>query len=333
MENGKNITISDVANALNISKTTVSRAISGKGRIGAQTRQRVLDYIEKNDYRPSLVAQGLAMSKTLNIGVAMPPRYELMDLPFFQNCMYGIHEMATSLGYDILLTFCDNMDISHLERIVNYHKVDGIILMRSYTEDREIELLQKKKIPFVVIGSTNYSDVYQIDHDHLEACRELVSILLMKQLTRLALIGGDDRLVVTQNRFKGFRKAYEDLKMNYDDKLIYMNYDKAPMIEKAMDDILQKRVDCIVCMDDSICTQVLKDCHKRGILIPEQMRLVSFYNSTVLENNLPPVTSLSFGVRDLGMQAARMLIDQMEDRETAKKVLLGYEVVLKESTK
>ena len=63
----KNITISDVADALGVSKATVSRAISGKGRIGDETRQRVLAYIEEHDYKPNVIAKGLAQSKTFNI--------------------------------------------------------------------------------------------------------------------------------------------------------------------------------------------------------------------------------------------------------------------------
>ena len=79
-----NITISDVAEALGVSKTTVSRAISGKGRIGAATRKRVLEYIQEHDYKPNVIARGLAQSKTFNICVVMPGDYALVDLPFFQ---------------------------------------------------------------------------------------------------------------------------------------------------------------------------------------------------------------------------------------------------------
>ena len=73
----KNITIADVAEALGVSKTTVSRAISGKGRIGEATRERVLAYIEEHDYQPNVIAKGLAQSKTFNICVIMPEHYSM----------------------------------------------------------------------------------------------------------------------------------------------------------------------------------------------------------------------------------------------------------------
>ena len=69
---GEQLTIADIAEALGVSKTTVSRVISGKGRIGNDTRERVLSYIKEHDYKPNAVAQGLAKSKTYNIGVVMP---------------------------------------------------------------------------------------------------------------------------------------------------------------------------------------------------------------------------------------------------------------------
>ena len=86
----KNITIADVAEALGVSKTTVSRAISGKGRIGEATRERVLAYIEEHDYQPNVIAKGLAQSKTFNICVVMPEHYGMSDLTFFQDCLFGI---------------------------------------------------------------------------------------------------------------------------------------------------------------------------------------------------------------------------------------------------
>ncbi len=176
----KNITITDVAEALGVSKTTVSRAISGKGRIGEETKQRVLEYIEANNYTPNVIAKSLAQSKTYNIGVVMPGNYALMDLPFFQEALLGIQEIAGISEYDILLSICHEDDISSLERIVANRKVDGVILLRTFEEDKQIPLLKEKGIPLVATGSTSVGSVMQVDHDHESACRELTSVLLMK---------------------------------------------------------------------------------------------------------------------------------------------------------
>ena len=77
------MTIDDIARELNISKTTVSRAISGKGRIGNKTREKVLQYINENNYRPNALAKGLAQSRTFNIGFVMPGDNNIVQLSFF----------------------------------------------------------------------------------------------------------------------------------------------------------------------------------------------------------------------------------------------------------
>ena len=99
-----NLTIADIAEALNISKTTVSRAISGKGRIGNETRERVLKYIDENNYVPNPMAKGLAQSKTYNICWVIPADSVATELPFFQRCMMGVAEVTGGLNYDILIS-------------------------------------------------------------------------------------------------------------------------------------------------------------------------------------------------------------------------------------
>lgn len=332
-EDKKDITIADVAEALGVSKTTVSRAISGKGRIGNDTRKRVLAYIEEHDYKPNAIAKGLAQSKTYNLCVVMPRDYEVVDWNFFQRCLFGIQEMAETVGYDILLTMCRMNDIASLERIVANHKVDGVILMRTFLEDAQIEFLQQKNIPFVVTGSTNYEGVFQIDHNHKSACRELTSILLMKNMKRIALVGEDEGYVVTQSRLRGFREAYKQMGEKLNEDLLYLNPENRVRIDKTVNEILEQNVDCILCMDDAVASRVLKALRQHHVKVPGDVRVASFYDSTILETHVPSITSLSFDAKELGRVACRTLLDLVEGQEVMQKTLLPYEVVLKESTK
>lgn len=332
-EKEKNITIADVAEALGVSKTTVSRAISGKGRIGKETRNRVLAYIEEHDYKPNVIAKGLAQSKTYNLCVVMPGEYDVVDLTFFQECLFGIQEIAGIMEYDLLLSICQTNDISSLERIIANRKVDGAILMRTFVEDAQIEFLQEKHVPFVTIGSSNYQHVIQVDHNHKSACKELTSIILMKNLKKIALIGGDESHVVTQSRLRGFREAYAKMGEEIDESLLYLNLDNHILVDKAVKEALDRKVDCILCMDDAICSRVLKMLREQQVKVPQEVRLASFYNSTILENSVPSITSLSFDAKELGMVACRTLLDLIEGTEVKERTLLSYEVVLKESTK
>ncbi|MBO5303244.1 MAG: LacI family DNA-binding transcriptional regulator [Lachnospiraceae bacterium] len=328
----KNITISDVAEALGVSKTTVSRAISGKGRIGAETREKVLAYIEKHNYTPNVIAKSLAQSKTYNIGVMIPAEYDITDLPFFQSCLFGIQEIAATMDYDILLTISKPEDTSHLERIVTNRKVDGVILMRTFVDDKQAKVLAKRGLPFVTIGSTNVEQAIQVDQDHKNACKELTSILLMKKMTRIALIGGDENHVVTQNRLRGYIEAFEDAGIPVIEDLIYLGANNQVLLEQRVEDILQKGADCIISMDDALCGNVLKKLRAEHVKVPGDIKIASFYNSSLLENNVPSITSLSFDEKELGMVACRNLMDKIEDKETHKTTTLGYQVILREST-
>lgn len=327
-----NITITDVAEALGVSKTTVSRAISGKGRIGEATRKRVLEYIEEHDYKPNVIAKSLAQSKTFNICVVMPGDYALVDLPFFQEAIMGIQEIAGMMEYDILLCIGSGSDMSGLMRVIQNRKVDGVVLLRTMVDDPQVTFLQEKKIPFVTAGSSKYKDVKQIDHDHRNACKELTSIILMRGMENIAILGGGEDIVVNQTRLAGVQDAYAQFGKKINPDLFFMNLESKAFVEKAVDDALSRDTDCILCMDDAICAQTMRRLRQKHISVPGQVRVASFYNSSVLENNVPTITSLSFDAKELGMKACKNLLRQIEGEETPNRTLLPYEVVLKEST-
>lgn len=329
----KKITIDDIARELGVSKTTVSRAISGKGRIGKETVERVNEYIRKYNYKPNVIAKGLAQSKTYNIGMIMPGEYELVDLPFFQKCLMGVCEVASAMDYDVVVSTVSGSDYSQLERVMDNHKVDGFILSRTLVEDTPAKLLKERGFPFVTIGTSTEQDIIQVDNDHRGGCRELTSILLARGIERIALIGGNRNHVVTQNRLKGFMEAYEEKNKRPDRKLIYMEAENRTRIEQIVDDLLPRKADCILCMDDSICAHVLSKLRKERVRVPQDIKVASFYNSTILENNNPSVTSLQFDVLELGRTACQTLLNIIDGKETNKRTLLGYEVTLKESTK
>lgn len=330
---GKNITIADVAEELGVSKTTVSRAMSGKGRISEATRQRVKAYMEEKNYKPNIIAQGLAKSKTYNIGVVMPSDYGIEDMSYFHNCLVGLQEMAASYGYDIVLAVCSNNDLGQLKRITSNGKVDGVILMRTLIEDEAVKLLLKQEFPFVVIGISGYNNVIQIEHNHFEGCRELTLMLLMKKLRRIAVIGGSEAHMVTSSRIKGYKAAYGGMDIKLPDGLIYLNQDNSIMIERAVDDIFLKGADCIICMDDAICSVVLNKLRKEDIEVPADIKIASFFDSMILKNNVPAITTLSFDVQEIGKTACKTLIDILEGSRVKNITYLGYKVELKESTR
>lgn len=328
----KNLTIGDIAQALGVSKTTVSRAISGKGRIGQQTRQRVLDYIEEHHYSPNVIAKGLAQNKTYNLGVIMPGDSNIAELPFFQSCMVGICRVASAAGYDVLISIVTEGDITQLERAVTNRKIDGVILTRTLVDDVPMRYLKDNGIPFVAIGSTNDHEVVQIDNDHRGACRELTSVLLKKGVKRIALIGGNEGYVVTGNRLQGFEDAFREYKNWNGVKKIILNTSSGTDIDEIVAELLREQTECIVSMDDFLCGCVLNALQQRQVDIPGRMQVASFYDSTMLANRLPSVTSIRFDMEELGRKACELLLRMLCGEEIERRALLGYEVCMREST-
>lgn len=329
----KNLTIADIAQELGVSKTTVSRAMSGKGRIGEETRKRVQAYIEAHHYSPNVVAKGLAQNKTFNLGLVLPGDYNIVELPFFQKCMMGISRTASEAGYDVLLSMVTADKITQLERAVTNRKIDGAILTRTLADDAPMRYLQENGVPFVAIGSTDEAKVVQIDNDHRGACRELTGRLLDGGIRSLALIGGREEYIVTKNRLLGFEDAFAEHPGWDGSRQTFLNIEDEGEVEKIVEGLLTERVECIVCMDDFLCGCVLNVLQTRRAAVPEQVQVVSFYDSSTLANRIPAVTSIRFNVEELGRKACGMLLRMLDGEEAQGRTLLGYEVRMRESTR
>lgn len=325
------ITISDIAERLNVSKSTVSRAISGKGRISKATRDRILAYIEECNYTPNLIARSLKSAKTYNIGLVIPEETQSAKLPFFQRCLMGVCEMAVKSGYDVVVTMINDNSIDNLKRMILNQKVDGVILTRSLVKDEDVIFLKQRHIPFVLVGTSDDESVCQVDYDNREACQRIIWYAGMNLLNRIGIIGGDTRHRITTDRYEGYLQGLNKIKSVPDKKIIFLDVTKAETIEKAVETMVAEGVDCIACMDDFICACVLKKLLELRIKVPEQIKVVSFYYSDLLEPYNPSISYVKSEALDMGRKACELLIRMLEGQEVDKKNTLGYEVVLRQN--
>lgn len=331
--NDKTMTIHDVARELGVSASTVSRAISGKGRIGAATRDRILDYIEEHGFYPNAAAQSLAQSKTNNIAIILPEVNTLVDMPFFHTCMYGVEEVAQANDYDIIVVTTNGNDTKPLERLIQNRKVDGMILTRTYENDKYVKFLKQKQIPFVAVGKFPDDDVVQVDHDNVGACKELVTVLFAKGIQNIAYLGSDMDQMVNRCRYQGYEEAYRKGKRKLNPDLVYTDLSSKAMVEKAVEELKKSGVECILCQDDYICDEAVRKLSHMGVRIPDQMKVASCHYSRILENYPVTMTSLKFNITELGRRSCQVLLDMIHGKTVPDKTLLDYEIILKESTK
>lgn len=327
------MTIDDIAKALDVSKTTVSRAISGKGRIGEETKEKVLKFIEEHNYRPNVIAKSLAESKSYNIGFVMPKEFAITESSFYQKCLWGISHKAMELDYDVMVALVSPDDLEQLDRIVTNRKVDGLILGRTSAINTVERFLESKDIPFVTVGSSVDSSVLQVDNDHEGACMELTSKLLTQGVKNMALIGGDTKYIVNRNRYHGFIKAYENADLMVHNERIFTGCITQESIYEAVDKSIELNVECIVCMDDEVCEAVIRHLGELKLSIPEDIMIASFYNSHILKGKSVKITAINFDEVKLGEVSTDTLIGQINNESPLKKVLLGYEIDMRESTR
>lgn len=327
------LTIADIAEELGVSKTTVSRVISGKGRISEETRVRIQTWIRRHNYTPNNIARGLASNRTYNVAVVIPKDADKGDVPFFQNCLIGISEIIARRGYDALVAIESAEDISTLERMVRNHKVDGVLLTRLIEDDWAAQFLAKEKVPFVVLGTSTDESLCQVDSDQTKGCCELTKLVLKKGSKRVVLLGGDKRHLVSKRRYEGFKKAFAE----FDDGKIkpldvLWNLNDTESVNKALDTVMKEAPQCLVCMDDVICARVLLYLKQNEYQIPEDIQVVSFYDSAVLENNVPPVTALSVSATELSRTAGTVLLDFLEGKSVPQHSNVAYQIKIRGST-
>ena len=322
----KKLTIADVAEHLGVSKTTVSRAISGKGRVSEETRQRVLQYIDRMDYKPNVIAKGLAQSKTFNIAVLMPSDCDMQELPFFQNCMCGICEAAAKRDYDVLTVYTTAGGLGGLERIVTNQKVDGVVLTRTLVEDAAADYLKNRNVPVVAVGSSADAELIQIDHDHRSACLELTMHLLKQGIRKVGMIGGNETHVVTRNRFGGFADAFRLMNLPVDMSLVYFGAEKVAEIEQAVEELLEKKAECIVCMDDMICNHVIHKLREVDVNLLNTVKVASFYGGVSGSILAGRVETVEFDAKKLGFVTCNTLLDVIDGKQIAVKQLLPYKL-------
>lgn len=337
MTQKQNLTIDDIARELGVSKTTVSRAISGKGRISAATRERVQAYIELHNYRPSAAAKGLAESRTYNLALVLPKDFIKLDIPFVRQTMSAICEEAFIQDYNVMVCLSTDDQPAHLTRTLDYRKVDAVILTRTVENDALLQVLISRGIPFATLGSlpakNHGAALVEADHDQTGGCYAFSRVLLENTTEKTALLVNDLNYIVNQSRMTGFRRACQDLGLPLEQTPVRMGINDQASCRVAVEELLTAGVRRFVCTDEDVCTRTYEVLKSHGLCLPEDAVLASLSDSDKLLLTDPPISALSFDAAELGRAACRELLKALNDEPYDPKPLLGFEINLRESTR
>jgi len=324
------MTLDEMAKELGVSKSTVSRALSGKGRIGEKTRQRIRDFAGLQEAGQPAADAG--RGGTRNLGVVFPADVYINGNPYFQECMLGICEAASLLNYNVLLTTGTAQDISEIQKLVEQEKVDGMILTRSLEDDRALRYLTERNFPVGLTGLCSFENVIQVDTDNEGASESLTSLLIGKGFRKFALMVEDLSYHVNRSRYDGFCSAVYKNGLSREKQAIFTGQINMDLLDTVIDDMVAKKVECIICGDDVVCARIMSRMQAEGYRIPKDIAIASLYNSPTLDCFLPPVTAVDVPARLVGNVIGKQMIQFLQGKEYQPKTMIDYEILVRKST-
>jgi DNA-binding LacI/PurR family transcriptional regulator len=329
------VTIKDVAKVANVAPSTVSRVIANSSRISEKTKERVREVMDQLGYHPNFIARSLASQSTRAIGLVMPSSTDVVfQNPFFPTVLTGLSEGAHAKQYALHMTTGKTEDeiFDGVVAMVQGGRVDGVILLYSKVEDRVIAYLKERNFPFVVIGKPFKDDenTSYVDNDNFKAGKEVTEHLIQLGHDRIGFIGGNLDLVVTVERLLGYEKALRNSGIQLADDYIVNDEFLRESGQDAVKELLslEKPPTAMVVADDLMALGVLNKLDEMGIAVPEDISIVSFNNVLIAEMARPPLTSVDINIFELGFQAAKSLIQKIENPdEPIKRIIVPFKIV------
>ena len=212
----------ELAGRLNLSQTTVSRALNGYPEVKEATRERVLDAARRYGYRPNASAQRLATGRAGAVGAVLQTNRNLMFDPHYVEFLAGLGERLAEDEIDIVLSPTKiNDEVGSYRRIATGTRVDALVLSSPVISDDRVKLLTELGMPFVLHGRTvDQAPHAWLDIDNEGAFRHATKHLLDLGHTRIALINGSKRFTYALHREHGFRAALVEAGLTVDEQLI-----------------------------------------------------------------------------------------------------------------
>jgi LacI family transcriptional regulator len=338
MKKYKETTILDIALELNVSKSTVSRALKDHHSIGEATKKAVLDLAKKYNYHPNNIAYSLSKKSTKTIGVIVP----LLSHYYFSTVISGIEELAYKVGYKVII--CQSGESYEREVIVSQallsSKVDGLIVSISRETDNSdhFKVYQQKNVPIVFFDRVCPDlEVSSVTIDDYQGAFNAVEHLIKAGRRKIAHFAGPTMLKISRERINGYKDALLKHGLPFEERLLIdcgwglelENGSKAA--QKMIDDGI--RPDAIFAVCDPIAIGVMMTLKKNNIKIPDEIGVVGFCDEPIAMIIEPPLSSMVQPAFKIGEISVELLLNQIRSstRLVEKKVLTA-ELKIRESS-
>jgi LacI family transcriptional regulator len=333
------ITIRDVARHLNLSITTVSRALDGYPDVSEATRQRVIQAAHELGYLPNRAARQLRRNRTDTIGYILPADASRFYDPFIAEFIAGLGDETSKQGYDLLVSTAvsgTSFEQQAYERWIHGRKVDGIVLNRMHLKDWRVRYLAENQFPFVALERSLDPYEYQsVEINGRHWFKTLVDHLVSLGHQRIAYIGSNPDLKIQADRLAGYQDGLlahnlvlqSDL-MVQSDLTTEGGYRSAKILLT-----LPNPPSAIACIDDQTAIGVLHAAHELGWSVGQNLAVAGFDGIEGFEHTQPPLTTVNQPVFQIARQLVQLLVRQVTGKLLVEEqVQIEPELVIRQST-
>lgn len=324
--------ITEFAKIAGVSKSAVSRYFN-KGYLSEDKRQAIEEAVEKTGYAPSASAQTMRTSVTKLVGVILPK----LSSESCARITEGISEILNEEGYQLLLMNTANDADKEVEflNLFKQNRVDGVILLASIFTSLHKSVLQRMRIPVIIVGQ-EYKGYNCVCHDDYGAAYSLTELMIKKGAKRVGYIGvTTDDEAAGLARYRGFTRAVKDAGLELDPSLMKVaqftmesGYEQAKKLLSG-----DVKPDCIFCSTDNIAVGTLQFAQENNISIPDDIMLSSVGDNKIGRLTSVSLTSAHLHYKTAGKAAAEMLLSNLKRRDSVPRIIkLDYDIIERKST-
>lgn len=341
----KKVTLKQIARELDVSISTVSKALRNSIEIGEETRLKIQAFAKFYHYKPNNIALSLKNRKTKTIGIIIP---EIVH-HFFSTVINGIEQIANENGYSVIICLSDDSfdkEVLNMEMLAN-GSIDGFIMSLSKETQfkgdyHHISEVIEQGMPVVMFD--RITDAVQCDKviiDDELAAFGAVQSLIDKGRKKIALVTTVDYVSVGKLRTDGYIKALSNNKLPFDESLI-IKIENVDNCEKKIKKLLKnKAIDAVLAVNELFAVTIIKIASKMGLKVPEDLAVIAFTDGIISKYSTPTITTVTQNGIEMGNIAAKILIERLEtvekeieieEEEVYKTVIIETHLIEREST-
>ncbi|MCU0323874.1 MAG: LacI family transcriptional regulator [Spirosomaceae bacterium] len=334
----KEITIYDIAQVLDISPATVSRALNNHEAISNNTKTLIKAKAEEMGYRSNKFASNLRKQKTNTIGVIVPR----LNSPLMSTVLAGMEKVANEAGYNLLISQSlesYKKEVSNIKTMFN-SRVDGLLVSVAYDTEgfSHFEPFIKKSVPLIFFDRVlEHNDCLSIIIDNFKGGYDATKHLIEIGCKKIIHITGSLQRNVYAERLRGFKEALIDKNLSFDKSQVFET-DLSPDIGKQIANKIKAEdlnVDGIFITNDFCAASCIGELKRIGYKIPDDIAVVGFNNDPVSEVIEPKLTTVHYPGKEMGEIAAKCMINHLNglmDIGQTNLIMLKSELIVRDST-